>query len=72
MTVQTVSRGWAKASACCFHICLSGAILCRIKKHRHVFSLVTVMDRPKQVFQVLTKVSNTDTIRVFSMLFQAL
>ena len=23
-----MSRGWAKASACCFHICLSSAILC--------------------------------------------
>ena len=43
-----------------------------MEKHRHVFSLVTVMDRPKQVFQVLTKVSNTDKIPVLSMLFQAL
>ena len=24
-----VSRGWAKASACCFHICLSCATLCQ-------------------------------------------
>ena len=26
----TVSRGWAKASACSFHICLSCAILCQM------------------------------------------
>ena len=25
-----LSRGWAKASACCFHICLSCAILCQM------------------------------------------
>ena len=25
-----VSRGWAKASSCCFHICLSCAILCQM------------------------------------------
>ena len=28
--VAIVSHGWAKASACCFHMCLSCAILCQM------------------------------------------
>ena len=34
-----LSRGWAKASACCFQICLSFSILCQLVPFQKSFSL---------------------------------
>ena len=38
-----VSRGWAKASTCCFHICLSCPLLCQmVPSSSRVFRLANV------------------------------
>ena len=51
-TSAVLSHGWAKASACCFQVCLSCAVLCQVVSFQYSskLSLHRFADLPRNLF----------------------